>query len=113
MLIAAARLFDGQADSIHAGPADQRRGGRIVNVTQRPESPGGSHKMLDLGDVTLLPGQIDIHQHLAFDASDDPVTHLADVDETTLLLRMRTAALRALAGGMTTIREFGDRNMSP
>jgi len=45
-----------------------------------------------------------------FDASADPVTHLADVDDATLLLRTRAAALRALAGGVTTIRDLGDRN---
>ncbi|HTD49420.1 MAG TPA: amidohydrolase family protein [Acidimicrobiia bacterium] len=66
--------------------------------------------MVDLGDATLLPGLIDIHQHLAFDASEDPVGHLIADDDATLLLRMRVAALRALAGGVTTIRDLGDRN---
>ena len=41
--------------------------GRIVIVARRPTAFIGSPEMLDLGDVTLLPGLIDIHQHLAFD----------------------------------------------
>jgi imidazolonepropionase-like amidohydrolase len=53
---------------------------------------------------------IDVHQHLAFDASDDPVARLLERDDATLLLRMRVAALRALAGGVITIRDLGDRN---
>jgi imidazolonepropionase-like amidohydrolase len=65
---------------------------------------------VDLGDATLLPGLIDVHQHLAFDASGDPVARLESDDDATLLLRMRLAALRALAAGITTIRDLGDRN---
>ena len=57
--------------------------------------------MLDLGDVTLLPGLIDAHVHLGFDASRDPVAQLQQDSDTTLLLRMRLAARQALAAGLT------------
>ena len=66
--------------------------------------------LFDLGDVTVLPGLIDVHQHLAFDASTNPVAQLEADDDATLLLRMRLAAQRALAVGITTIRDLGDRN---
>ena len=36
MLIAAARLFDGRADSIVEDPLIEVAAGRIVNVTRRP-----------------------------------------------------------------------------
>jgi imidazolonepropionase-like amidohydrolase len=110
MLITAARLFDGRGDSIVNDPLITVEDGRIVGVTRRSTSLVDSPDLLDLGEVTVLPGLIDIHQHLAFDASTDPVTHLADLDDATLLLRMRAAAMRALAGGVTTIRDLGDRN---
>ena len=58
----------------------------------------------------MLPGLIDVHQHLAFDASTDPVAQLDADDDGALLLRMRLAAQRALAVGITTIRDLGDRN---
>jgi imidazolonepropionase-like amidohydrolase len=109
MLITAKRLFDGVADSIVEDPVIEVSDGEIVRVSQRAASTDGSD-VIDLGDVTLLPGLIDVHQHLAFDASDDPVSHLLECDDATLLLRMRVAALRALAGGITTIRDLGDRN---
>ena len=60
--------------------------------------------------MTVLPGLIDVHQHLAFDASTNPVAQLEADDDATLLLRMRLAAQRALAVGITTIRDLGDRN---
>ena len=109
MLITAKRLFDGVADSIVDDPLVEVLDGKIVGVSQRRASMDDSD-LVDLGDVTLLPGLIDVHQHLAFDASDDPVSHLQECDDATLLLQMRVAALRALAGGITTIRDLGDRN---
>src|SRR5258708_35218594 len=83
--------------------------GRIVAVCPRAEVSSGDD-VVDLGDVTLMPGLIDVHQHLAFDASADPVGQLDADDDATLLLRMRLAAQRALAAGITTIRDLGDRS---
>jgi imidazolonepropionase-like amidohydrolase len=66
--------------------------------------------VVDLGDVTLLPGLIDAHVHLGFDAGRDPVAQMRSDSDATLLLRMRLAARRALAAGITTLRDLGDRN---
>lgn len=66
--------------------------------------------LVDHGEATLLPGLIDLHQHLAFDASTDPVAHLNRDDDHALVLRMRLAAQQALSVGITTIRDLGDRN---
>jgi Ankyrin repeats (3 copies) len=44
-----------------------------------------------------------------FDASNDPVGHLADVEEDMLLEHCRARARAALAAGITTIRDLGDR----
>ncbi len=109
MLITAKRLFDGRGESLLEDPLIEVLDGQIVEVTQRRASTDDSD-LVDLGDVTLMPGLIDVHQHLAFDASDDPVARLLEDDDATLLLRMRVAALRAVAGGVTTIRDLGDRN---
>jgi imidazolonepropionase-like amidohydrolase len=53
---------------------------------------------------------IDAHVHLGFDASRDPVAQMLVDSDATLLLRMRLAARRALAAGITTVRDLGDRN---
>jgi imidazolonepropionase-like amidohydrolase len=109
VFITARRLFDGRTAELLLDPVLEVADGRIVGVGPRRSSALGLD-VVDLGDTTLLPGLIDIHQHLAFDASADPVARLESGDDATLLLRMRLAARRALAAGITTIRDLGDRN---
>lgn len=84
-------------------------GGRITAVRPRREKDPRDDTIA-FGEATILPGLIDIHQHLAFDASTNVVDHLQADSDTTLLLRMRLAAQRALGVGITTIRDLGDRN---
>lgn len=64
---------------------------------------------VDLGDATLLPGLIDCHVHLVFDASPDPVAHLNAASDDEVSAQMREAARQTLAAGVTTVRDLGDR----
>ena len=109
MFLTGRHLFDGRTPHVHDDWMIEIDGERIVAVGPRDESVPAAD-LVDLGDVTLLPGLIDVHQHLAFDSSMDPVIQLQADDDATLLLRMRLAALRALAVGITTIRDLGDRS---
>src|SRR5215469_14586214 len=105
----AARLFDGEV--FHTGaPLVVVSGDRIsaVDLAGGGGSPG--LPTVDLGDVTLLPGLIDAHVHLAFDPAGDVVTQMqADPDEV-LLQRMHRHAQAALRAGITTVRDLGDRS---
>jgi imidazolonepropionase-like amidohydrolase len=56
-----------------------------------------------------MPGLVDAHLHLAFDASTDPVGHLAETGDDLLRGQMAEAARRALRAGVTTVRDLGDR----
>ncbi|RJL23068.1 amidohydrolase family protein [Bailinhaonella thermotolerans] len=108
--IRAARLFDGL--SAAADPLVLVEDGRITAVTSGGAAPEGA-EVVDLGDVTLLPGLVDAHTHLAFDASADPVGSLAaraEAGPDAVLERMRRAARRALLAGVTTVRDLGDRD---
>jgi imidazolonepropionase-like amidohydrolase len=68
-------------------------------------------EVIDFGpDACLLPGLIDAHVHLSFDASADVVTSLQACDDDALLDRMEAAAIRMLRAGVTTVRDLGDRN---
>ncbi|MEV0593107.1 amidohydrolase family protein [Nonomuraea cavernae] len=120
LTIRARRLFDGR--NMHHDRVVTVANGRITAVTGpggavagqgRPgmvDFGGGSgvpSEIVDLGDATLLPGLIDCHVHLAFDASLDP---LAGLEAPGLIDRMREAARRHLAAGVTTVRDLGDRD---
>ncbi|MBV9325603.1 MAG: amidohydrolase family protein [Chloroflexi bacterium] len=109
-VLRAARLFDGVSARLIQQPMVVIDAGRITGVESGPiESPTDA-EVVDLGDVTLLPGMIDAHVHLGFDAGPRPVAQMLADSDATLLLRMRLAARRALAAGITTVRDLGDRN---
>lgn len=107
MALRASRLFDGHACVDQ--PTVLVDEGRIVAVEQGPVDPPAPFDVVDLGDATMLPGLIDTHVHLGFDASPDPVARMIADDDGTLLLGMRLAARRSLAAGVTTVRDLGDR----
>jgi imidazolonepropionase-like amidohydrolase len=107
LAIRAAHLFDGVSAGLIHRPLVLVEQGKVLGLHEG-EPPDGA-ELVDLGDVTLLPGLIDAHIHLCFDASDDVVGHLSTLDDDRLLGEMRVAARRALLAGITTVRDLGDR----
>jgi imidazolonepropionase-like amidohydrolase len=108
LAVRAARLFDGVNSVLVEQPLVLIGQGRVVGL-QVGGAPPAEVEVVDLGAVTLLPGLIDAHLHLAFDASDDPVGYLAHAGDGEVLDGMRTAAVKCLAAGITTVRDLGDR----
>jgi imidazolonepropionase-like amidohydrolase len=102
--VRAGRLFDGERFS--EATTLVVRDDRVVEVTSDP----GALPVTDLGnDVTLLPGLVDAHVHLSFDASFDLLAGF-EVDDDALAQRMRESAATTLAAGVTTVRDLGDRS---
>src|SRR5918997_1528450 len=87
LAVRAGRLFDGERS---IGPGTVLIGnGRIVDVDTTGATPPAWARVIDLGsDVFLLPGLIDAHVHLAFDASADVVAGIGAVDDAQLLRQM-------------------------
>jgi imidazolonepropionase-like amidohydrolase len=102
--IRAARLLDVQSGTLRTGQIVVVRGDRIESVGTAV--PAGA-QVLDLGDVTLLPGLIDAHTHLTYDIEGDWVHR--DVTETAADAALRGArnAGRTLRAGFTTVRDVG------
>lgn len=98
-------LLDGTSANRIPDPAVVIDGGTISAVGVVPEGAD----VVDLPGATLLPGLVDSHVHLAFDASDDPVGHLAGRDDAAAFAAMTRAARLAARGGVTTVRDLGDR----
>jgi imidazolonepropionase-like amidohydrolase len=108
LAIRAARMFDGLR--LHDRPLVLVAGDRIADMDFTGAQPPAGYQLVDLGDATLLPGLIDTHMHLVFDASTDPAGHLQAVSDEHLLDEVRAAARRALDAGITCVRDLGDRS---
>jgi imidazolonepropionase-like amidohydrolase len=105
----AAWLFDGTGAAPIPDPLVLIDGDTIVAVDSGLPAPAHAD-VTDLGGATLLPGLVDSHTHLAFDASPDPVGALAGRSDDETLDAMTIAARTALRGGVTTVRDLGDRD---
>ena len=109
--VRAANVFDGDRA---IGPATVIvRDGSIVAIQTRHPDPPADAVVLELGpDVWLLPGLIDAHVHLGWDAGPDPVARLVSDSDDALAEVTRRAACKALDAGITTVRDLGDRSYS-
>jgi imidazolonepropionase-like amidohydrolase len=112
-LVSAGRILTGPDGAHLEDGAVLVRGAGIAAVGPRTEvaaQAGPEAVRVSRPDGTLLPGLIDAHVHLCFDAGADPVSSLRESDDTTLLLAMADRAARMAATGVTTVRDLGDRN---
>ena len=100
------RLFDGERQ-LERPTLLVDDAGRIVAAGE--EVPPGV-EITELPGATLVPGLIDTHQHLCFDGIGSLEEQVAGVDDGALLERARASARRALAAGVTTVRDLGDRD---
>ncbi|MCX4731509.1 amidohydrolase family protein [Streptomyces sp. NBC_01363] len=113
MLITAARVMTGKLGEVITDGAVLVDDRTIIAVGPRTDieaqAPAGE-PLLSFPDSTVLPGLIDAHVHLAFDAGPDPVATLQDRDDDGLFKDMGVRAERLLSIGVTTVRDLGDRN---
>lgn len=105
--IRAGAVFDG--DTSYGPALVYVEGTRIAAVDRTAAAPPSDQEVIDLGEAVLMPGMVDAHVHLAFDASADVVGHLTAASDDELLEVMRFGARRALLAGVTTVRDLGDR----
>jgi imidazolonepropionase-like amidohydrolase len=105
----AAWLFDGTSSTLLPDPT-LLIDATTIRAVDSAAAPPDHADVVDLPGATLLPGLIDTHVHLAFDASTDPVGHLVARDDPAALAAMADAARATARGGVTTVRDLGDRN---
>ena len=104
-VLRAARMFDAETGLILEDAVVVVQGDRItaVNPAQVPES----RHVMNLGDVTLLPGFIDAHTHLASQISATSFSEAVTLVESDLAYNAVKYARRTVDAGFTTVRDFG------
>ena len=107
-VLRASWLFDGTGSALVPDPVVVIDGTAILGVGSGGRAPEGA-AVIDLPGAALLPGLIDTHVHLAFDASANPVGNLARRQDGQVVQAMADAGRAALRGGVTTVRDLGDR----
>ena len=110
VVVRAARLFDGTSDEVvSGGVAVLVEGGKIRALGKNVAVPAGA-EVVELGDVTLLPGLIDAHTHLSVESSDNWAQDRLDRlrrHPAEQAYYAATYARRTLEAGFTTVRDLG------
>jgi imidazolonepropionase-like amidohydrolase len=67
-------------------------------------------EVIDLGELTLMPGLVDAHVHLGFDGGPAPVDRMKAESDAEQLILMLHSARELLHAGVTTARDLGARS---
>ncbi len=104
LVVRAAHMLDVVKGEIVTPGVIAIQGDRILSVGR--SAPADS-RVLDLGDVTLLPGLTDVHVHLTADLEGDWVTRPVRETIADEALRGAAHARTTLLAGFTTVRNVG------
>ncbi len=94
----------------HAVLVDSGRITAVTPVSQLPSDVESKYTVLDMGDVSLLPGLCDAHCHMHCSATPDAQQEALTEKPDKLLMRATDAMRRILMSGTTTVRDIGARN---
>jgi imidazolonepropionase-like amidohydrolase len=104
VVLRAARWLDVTAGVVKSPAVITVQDGRITGVGGQPAAGA---QVIDLGDVTLVPGLIDAHTHLTGDIEGDWVTRSVRETAADAALRGARNARVTLEAGFTTVRDVG------
>jgi len=102
--VRAARLLDVTSGQMRSNAVVLIRGDHIEAVS---DSVPADARLVDLGDVTLLPGLFDLHTHLSGQIDATAFTRPVTDIEAYTALRAAHFARITVREGFTTVRDFG------
>jgi imidazolonepropionase-like amidohydrolase len=110
--IRAGRLLDPDAGAVRTNQVIVVEGTRIREVGPNVAIPAGA-QVIDLSKLTVMPGLVDAHNHLALTYKPEPesnVYYFTYVQESTALRAIQAASngIQMLASGFTIVRDMGN-----
>jgi imidazolonepropionase-like amidohydrolase len=110
--IRAGRLLDPEAGRVLTNQIIVVEGNRIRDVGPNVAIPPGA-QVIDLSQMTVMPGLVDAHNHLALTYKPEPesnVYYYTYVQESTALRAIEAASngMQMLAAGFTVVRDLGN-----
>jgi imidazolonepropionase-like amidohydrolase len=110
--IRAGRLLDPESGRILTNQVILVQGPRITDVGPNVTVPAGA-QVIDLSRMTVLPGLVDAHNHLALTYKPEPesnIYYFTYVQESTALRAIQAASngIQMLASGFTIVRDMGN-----
>src|SRR5688500_42294 len=115
LAVRAGRLVDPESGGVATNQIILVEGERISRVGAGLPIPAGA-EIIDLSNLTVLPGLVDAHTHMAMTYKEVPennIYYLTFVLDSTPLRAIQAAsnALQLLASGFTVIRDVGNNAM--
>ena len=110
--IRAGRLLDPEAGRILTNQIILVEGTRIRDVGPNVAIPAGA-RVVDLSSLTVMPGLVDAHNHLALTYKPEPESNIyyyTYVADSTALRAIQAASngIQMLASGFTIVRDMGN-----
>jgi imidazolonepropionase-like amidohydrolase len=111
-VIRAGRLLDPEAGTVRTNQTIIVEGTRIREVGANLATPPGA-QVVDLSKLTVMPGLVDAHNHLALTYKPEPennVYYFTYVQDSTALRAIQAASngIQMLASGFTIVRDMGN-----
>jgi imidazolonepropionase-like amidohydrolase len=105
IVLRAARMLDVTGGRMLTNAVVVVQGDKIAAVN--PATLPSGHRTIDLGDVTLLPGFIDMHTHLGSEISASSFTDAVRLIDPDYAFNAVGNALKTVRAGFTTVRDYG------
>jgi imidazolonepropionase-like amidohydrolase len=104
--VRAEKMFDGKSQALRQNVLILVRGTKIVEVGEGLKPPPGAN-VIDLKGMTVMPGLIDAHTHIALHPGDPEQETLRETPEFRAIYSTLSAR-KTLEAGITTIRDVGN-----